>query len=92
MIFTASHPGSWKEFMSRPANKDLPIMEARQKYLREQLEYENQLSTYLSWNRRNTAQGTARQVSNPAPTPEVEMLTEGGDEMITEDNFNIITE
>ena len=91
MVFTTQHPGPWKEFINRPQNRNLPIMEVRQKYLKEQLDFENQLSTYLSWNRHNIAQG-GRSQATPDTTPEVEMLTEVGELMITEDNFNIITE
>ena len=90
MIFTAEHPGTWKEFMKKSQNRDLPIMEARQKYLKEQLDYENQLSIYLNWNRHNNPKG--RPSTSPESTPEQELLTEASEPVITEDGINLIAE
>ena len=89
MIFTTQHPGSWKQFMTRSDNRNLPIMEARQKYLKEQLEFENQYSTYMMWQNMNRSQG-GPSGTTPASTPEVEMLTESGDVLVTENNDNLI--
>ena len=43
-MFIVNHPGPWQFYVNRPDNKGLPIMEIRDKYLREQLIFEQQLS------------------------------------------------
>lgn len=43
-MLTVNHPGPWHLFLNRPDNKGLHILEVKQKYLHEQLTYENQLS------------------------------------------------
>jgi len=43
-MLIGNHPGPWHLFLNRPDNKGLHILEVKQKYLQEQLNYENQLS------------------------------------------------
>mgnify|MGYP001557598477 CR=1 FL=1 len=43
-MFTINHPGSWQSYVNRPDNKGLNIMEVRDKYLREQLLFEQQMN------------------------------------------------
>jgi uncharacterized delta-60 repeat protein len=44
MFFISNDPGPWSSYLSRSDNKNLPLMEVRDKYLREQLLFEQQLS------------------------------------------------
>ena len=44
MFFTVNHPGPWQYYVNRPDNKGLPITEIKNKYLKEQLLYENYMS------------------------------------------------
>ena len=44
MFFVVDHPGPWQYFVTRPDNVGKPLMEVRDKYLHEQLLYENYMS------------------------------------------------
>lgn len=44
MFFTVNNPGPWQSFVKRSDNVGLPLMAARDKYLREQLLFENYMS------------------------------------------------
>ena len=46
-MIIGNHPGPWHLFLKRPDNQGLHILEVKQKYLKEQVNYENQLSQYL---------------------------------------------
>lgn len=59
---------SWQDFMKRLDNKGLSITEARQKYLKEQLIFENQLSSFLQQQMMNSSSG-GRVSQTPPPTP-----------------------
>jgi len=43
-MIIGNHPGPWHLFVNRPDNKGQHIMVVRNKYLQEQVNYENQLS------------------------------------------------
>jgi len=44
MFFVANHPGPWQYFINRSDNVGRPLMEVRDKYLQEQLLFENYMS------------------------------------------------
>ena len=44
MFFTVNHPGPWQSFVNRTDNVGKPLMEVRDKYLNEQLLYENYMN------------------------------------------------
>lgn len=44
MFFTANDPGPWQYYLNRPDNVGKPLMEVRDKYLQEQLLFENYMS------------------------------------------------
>lgn len=46
-MLTLEHPGPWQQYVNRSDNRNLPLMEVRNKYLQEQLTYENQLSQHM---------------------------------------------
>ena len=57
MIYTSEHPGPWQTWITKPENAKLNIQEARSKYLKEQLLFEQQYQNYminqastLNWN------------------------------------------
>ena len=41
-------PGLWSAWLRKPENKKLPIMEAKKKYLKEQLDYQNQQNFFIA--------------------------------------------
>lgn len=43
-MIVGNHPGPWHLYLKRPDNQGLHILEVKQKYLQEQINYENQLS------------------------------------------------
>jgi hypothetical protein len=43
-MFHISNPGPWQLYVNRPDNKGLSIMEIRDKYLKEQLLFENYIN------------------------------------------------
>jgi hypothetical protein len=57
MIYTSENPGPWQKWITKPENAQLNIQEARSKYLKEQLLFEQQYQNYminqastLNWN------------------------------------------
>jgi hypothetical protein len=98
-MYLSEGPGPWQAFLKRPDNTRLSIMEAKQKYLNEQLLFEEQMSYLQLWNTQNTTSPTAPGGSaaggpgagSPADTPEEELLTENNEALLTEDGFNLTT-
>jgi hypothetical protein len=43
-MFIVNNPGPWQYYVNRPDNKNLPIMEVKDKYMREQLLFEQYVS------------------------------------------------
>jgi len=103
-MYLTEGPGPWQAFLKRPDNVGLSIMEAKQKYLNEQLLFEEQMSYLQLWNTQNTMSPTAPGASaaggapsggGPSPTPptpEKEILTEDGRAILAEDGTYIIAE
>ena len=58
-MFIVDNPGLWQDFTRRRDNIGVPIMEVRNKYLREQLAYDNFVSFVVSQQRivNQTSQG-----------------------------------
>ena len=98
-MYLTEGPGPWQAFLGRPDNVGLSIMEAKQKYLNEQLLFEEQMSYLQVWNTQNTMSPTAPGASaaggaasgGPASTPEKEILTEDERALLAEDGTYIIT-
>lgn len=98
-MYLTEGPGPWQAFVKRPDNVGLSIMEARQKYLNEQLLFEEQMSYLQLWNTQNTMNPTAPGASaaggapsgGPASTPEKEILTEDDRALLAEDGTYIVT-
>ena len=47
MIYTSENPGPWQKWITKPENAKLNIQEARSKYLKEQLLFEQQYQDLL---------------------------------------------
>lgn len=99
-MYLTEGPGPWQAFLKRPDNVGLSIMEAKQKYLNEQLIFEEQMSYLQLWNTQNTIRPTAPGASaaggpppseGPASTPEKEILTEDERAILAEDGTYIVT-
>jgi hypothetical protein len=43
-MFIVNNPGPWQYYVNRPDNRGLPIMEIKNKYMREQLLFEQYMS------------------------------------------------
>ena len=43
-MFIVNHPGPWQSYLNRPDNIGKPLMEVKDKYLQEQLLFENYMS------------------------------------------------
>ena len=98
-MYLTEGPGPWQAFLKRPDNVGLSIMKAKQKYLNEQLIFEEQMSYLQLWNTQNTMSPTAPGASaaggapsdSPASTPEKEILTEDDRAILAEDGTYIVT-
>jgi hypothetical protein len=43
-MFIVNHPGPWQSYLNRPDNIGKPLMEVKDRYLQEQLLFENYMS------------------------------------------------
>jgi hypothetical protein len=48
IIYTTPDPGNWSQWKQKPENKSLPLNEAKQKYLKEQLLFEDQYTNFVA--------------------------------------------
>lgn len=48
MIYTAENPGNWSIWKRKPENKNLSLTEAKQKFLKEQLLFEDQYTNFVA--------------------------------------------
>lgn len=46
-MYKQENPGHWLNWLKKPENSKLPVLEAKQKYLREQLIYEQQYNSFV---------------------------------------------
>ena len=87
MLFNINHPGSWKDFNKKPENKNLSITEVTKKYKKQLLLFENQYTSFLQYQRmiqlQHKSGGGIKKKSKE--TPEVELLTENEDFILTEE-------
>jgi hypothetical protein len=63
-MFLINHPGPWQSFLNRPDNKGLSLMEVKDKYMHEQLLFEN----YMSFQHQQQLM-MAQQSSGGGPSP-----------------------
>ena len=67
-MFLVNHPGSWQVYLNRPDNKGLPLMEVKNKYMQEQLLYENYISFQMQ-QQLMMSNASAGGGPSPEPTP-----------------------
>ena len=70
IIYTTPDPGDWHSWLKRDGNKSLPLKEAKVKYLKEQLVFQDQMSYHYNYvNRLNAlasdgSQGAKHGIAN----------------------------
>ena len=65
-MFIVNHPGPWQSYLNRPDNIGKPLMEVKDKYLQEQLLFEN----YMSFiHQQQMMMANASSGGGPKPTP-----------------------
>jgi hypothetical protein len=65
-MFIVNHPGPWQSYLNRPDNIGKPLMEVKDKYLQEQLLFEN----YMSFiHQQQMMMVNASSGGGPKPTP-----------------------
>ena len=62
-MYFVNEPGPWQYYVNRPDNIGLPIMEIKDKYMREQLLFEQQYNLHIQQNMSFNSQG-----GGPMPT------------------------
>jgi len=72
-MFLTNHPGPWQDYLNRPDNKGLPLMEIKNKYMKEQLLYENymsfQMQQQLMMSNASAGGGPLPSLEPPTPPP-----------------------
>ena len=70
-MFLVNHPGPWQYYVNRSDNKGLPITEVKNKYMQEQLLYENYMSFQMQQQllMSNASAGGGPLPSSPQPSP-----------------------
>lgn len=62
------HPGPWQQYVRRPDNVNLDIMTVKNKYLREQMDYERTMVLYMQSQQMGQVAGASqtRKITGPA--------------------------
>ena len=85
-MFIINDPGPWQYFHHRSDNIGLNTGQLKQKYLHEQRLFEQQqYQAYVTW-----LQGQGKGILGPNQTPQVELITENGQVLQTEDGEDLI--
>jgi hypothetical protein len=85
-MYLINDPGPWQYYQHRADNRTLTVEQLRQKYLVEQNQYQQQqYEMYRNW-----LQVQGKGIVGPESTPEVELLTENGDVLQTENGEDLI--
>ena len=85
-MYIVNDPGPWQFYHHRQDNIGLNINQLQQKFLTEQLAFEQQqFENYMSW-----LQVQGKGIGGPESTPEVEILTENGEALLTQDGKYIV--
>ena len=85
-MFLTNHPGPWQDYLNRPDNKGLLLMEIKNKYMQEQLLYENYMSFQMQQQlmMSNASAGGGPLPSSTPPSPS------SGDLTLVFSSFNTI--
>jgi hypothetical protein len=85
-MFVVNHPGPWQYYVNRSDNKGLPITEVKNKYLKEQLLYENYMSFQMQ---QQLLMSNAASGGGPSPSPEPQPSS-SGDLTLVFSNFDTV--
>ena len=84
-MFIVDHPGPWQYYVNRSDNKGLPLMEVKNKYMQEQLLYENYMSFQMQQQlMMSNASAGGGPLPSPTPSPS------SGDLTLVFSSFNTI--
>ena len=85
-MFIINDPGPWQYYHHRPDNIGLNTGQLKQKYLTEQMLFEQQqMEAYVTW-----LQVQGKGTVGPESTPQVELITENGLVLQTENGEDLI--
>lgn len=85
-MFIINDPGPWQYYHHRPDNIGLNTGQLKQKYLHEQMLFEQQqFEAYVTW-----LQGQGKGILSPEQTPQVELVTQNGQVLQTQNGQDLI--
>ena len=85
-MFIINDPGPWQYYHHRPDNIGLNTGQLKQKYLTEQMLFEQQqYEAYTNW-----LQGQGKGILSPEQTPQVELVTQNGQVLQTQNGQDLI--
>jgi len=87
MSYKLSPPGSWVSFLKLKENQNVPILEVKRRYIKQQLLFENAYIAYQQAIFHNKVQGGKKEDEE---NPEVEILTENSEFILSEDGKFLI--
>jgi hypothetical protein len=86
MFIVVNDPGPWQYYHHKSDNQGLNINQLKQKFLTEQMLFEQQqYEAYTSW-----LQGQGKGIVGPESTPQVELTTQNGQVLQTQNGLNLI--
>jgi hypothetical protein len=86
MFIVVNDPGPWQYYHHKSDNQGLNINQLKQKFLHEQMLFEQQqIEAYTSW-----LQGQGKGIVGPESTPQVELTTQNGQVLQTQNGLNLI--
>ena len=87
-MFIIVDPGPWQYYHHRPDNFGLNTGQLKQKYLHEQMLFEQQqFEAYTNWLQ---GQGKGLTAGGPESTPQVELVTQNGQVLQTQNGQDLI--
>lgn len=85
-MFIINDPGPWQYYHHRQDNIGLNTGQLKQKYLTEQMLFEQQqYEAYTNW-----LQGQGKGILSPEQTPQVELVTQNGQVLQTQNGQDLI--
>jgi len=81
MSYKINPPRDWQSFLKLKENQNLPILEVKRRYIKQQLLFENAYIAYQQSILHNKVQGGKKDTE----TPEIELVTENEEFILAED-------
>ena len=88
MSYITHHPGNWKTFLKLKENSRLSLLEIKQKYLKQQYLFETSYVIFQQQVLHGKTQGGKKKNQE---TPEIELITQNSEFIITQDGKLLIT-